>query len=45
MRAERVRRRIVWLVAAAALGAAAILGASTAAADEAPATPDTFEWQ
>lgn len=34
MRAERVRRRIVWLFAAAAFAAAAIFGASAAAADE-----------
>jgi hypothetical protein len=54
MRAQRVRRRIVWLLAAAAFGAAAILGASAAAADEtdvlkvpsAPAdtTTDSSEW-
>jgi hypothetical protein len=34
MRALRVRRRIVWLLAAAAFGVAAIWGASSATADE-----------
>jgi hypothetical protein len=36
MRAQRLRRRIVWLFAAAVIGAAAILGASTAFADDQP---------
>jgi hypothetical protein len=45
MRAQRLRRRIVWLVAAAAFGTAAIVGATVAAADEtapeqAPVTDD-----
>jgi hypothetical protein len=53
MRAHRVRRRIVWLVATAALGLGAVLGASAAAADEtgteAPSTTDgasteSVEW-
>lgn len=35
MRANKVSRRIVWLLAAAAFGAAAIFGASSAAADDA----------
>jgi hypothetical protein len=44
MRAERVRRRIVWIVAAAALAAAAIVGASAAAADETPGNPGSPGW-
>lgn len=47
MRARRVHRRIVWLLAAAAFGAVAILGASSAAADEidiAKISVDSSEW-
>jgi hypothetical protein len=45
MGAQRLRRRIVWLLAVAALGVGAIVGASVAAADEtapdqSPATTD-----
>jgi hypothetical protein len=45
MRAHKVRRRIVWLLAAASFGAAAILGASVAAADEDPSQPSSPGWE
>jgi hypothetical protein len=43
MRAQRLRRRIVWLLAAAGFGVAAIAGASVAAADE--PRPEDVKWE
>lgn len=44
MRALRLRRRIVWLLAIAALGVGSIVGASAAAAGDTP-SPDDAKWE